>query len=203
LSKHAENAGADGVLVTPQSYFTPTDEGILSHYEAVTQAIDIPVCAYNNPQTTNVDMGVELIDAVTSLDGVEYFKSGTSDLGTFRALVRELGDPASVFAAPPHMFEKLVHGARGWSSPVATLAPEQASNLYEQIRRGNTARARERFAAWEPLLGCFQAYPFTATMKAALDLQGRPVGEPRRPVQPLDDHARDEVATRLDALGLL
>ena len=61
LSKHAQQAGADAIIVNPQSYWLPTEDELFDHYRAIACAVDIPVMVYNNPGTTKIDMSPKFI----------------------------------------------------------------------------------------------------------------------------------------------
>lgn len=204
LSVHAQEAGADGVLVNMISYFRPDDGEILEHYRALDRALEIPILAYDNPTLTGVRMGNPLIQRITALDSVVGIKSGTDDLGEFKQLARELDDDVALFAAPPYVFEKVLAGAEGWSGgPVSQLAPEQAAELFDLARGGQLRRAREAFDRWQPLFDVVASESLPAVVKAALELQGYPVGGPRAPIQGLGAEHRSELEGVLDELGIL
>lgn len=202
VGRAAERAGASGVLVAPHSYFPPTEETVREYYRTLSAELTVPIWVYNNPNTTGIDMSVDLLESLARLDGVACVKSGTGDMRSYRALLRRT-EELPVFAAPPNMFEKLVLGAQGWSGPVATIHPETAVDLFAAIQRDDVREARETFQRWEPLLEFFAAHPYVATMKAILNLQGRGVGVPREPVQPLDGETRASLCETLDDLALL
>ncbi len=202
VTMFAQRAGAHSVLVTPQSYFPPTEETVFEYYRSLSEKTDIPIWVYNNPSTTNIDMGTDLVSRLLELEGIDYVKSGTGDMRSFRNLHCRVGDDVPLFAAPPNMFEKLAFGAHGWSGPIATIDPEASVEMFTAFRNGDIVEAREQFKPWQPLLDFFDEYPYVATMKAILNEQGRDVGYPRAPVQPLDGAPRERLRTTLDELDL-
>ena len=88
LSKHAEHVGCDGVMVLPVSYWPLTPDEVFDHYERVSRAIKIPICVYNNPWTTGVDMKPEFLARVTALNNVNGIKESTGDLTRITAIRR-------------------------------------------------------------------------------------------------------------------
>ena len=64
-SKEAEALGADGIMVAPPYYYTPTDDEIFAYYKEISEAVSIPIMLYNNPFTTNVDMSAALVARLT------------------------------------------------------------------------------------------------------------------------------------------
>lgn len=191
FATHAEDIGADGVVLNPWAYYPHTDEEVLGHYEAVADAIDLPIIAYDNPGTTNVTIDGPLLDALAAIDGVEHIKSATPDLAVYRNLVDTWGDDFSIFPAPPHSFEKLAYGADGWMTILANVRPEQAIDLFETYESGEFAAFRERYAPWKPLLEFIYQEHLAVGLKAIANLQGDPVGEPRAPLQPLSEAKLD------------
>lgn len=203
MSVFAERAGASGVLVTPQSYFPPTERNVFNYYRALSKEIDIPIWVYNNPNTTSIDMSTDLMSRLVELDGVEYIKSGTGDMRSFRNLYLRFEDEVPLFAAPPNMFEKLSFGAHGWSGPIATINPKASIRMFDALQNDDVAEAREMFKPWQPLLNYFHEYPYVATMKAILNLQGRDVGPPREPVQPFKQPTRRNLQATMEDLDLV
>src|SRR5262249_4299232 len=61
LSRYAQRAGVDSIIVNPQSYWSPTEDELFDHYAAIARAVDLPVMVYNNPGTTKVDMSPRFI----------------------------------------------------------------------------------------------------------------------------------------------
>src|SRR3954452_18318348 len=61
LSRRAERLGADGVMIIPPFYCTPTEDELFHHYSTVSDAIGIPIMVYNNPATANVDLRPALV----------------------------------------------------------------------------------------------------------------------------------------------
>src|SRR5258708_19834578 len=86
LPKHAEHVGCDGVMVLPVSYWPLTPDEVFDHYERVSRAIKIPICVYNNPWTTGVDMKPEFLAKLAKLDNVSCIKESTGALTRITAL---------------------------------------------------------------------------------------------------------------------
>src|SRR5579862_8381428 len=91
MSKFAESAGVDGVVIVPPFYHRPTEEGILNHYGSVSEAIKIPIMVYNNPSTSKVDMSPDLISRLAKFSNVKYVKESSGDI-TRVWKIRELTD---------------------------------------------------------------------------------------------------------------
>src|SRR6266581_1801177 len=64
-SREAEALGADGLMIVPPYYYTPTEDEIFGYYRAISEAVSIPIMLYNNPVSSNVDMSAKLVARLT------------------------------------------------------------------------------------------------------------------------------------------
>src|SRR5438128_896313 len=91
LSRAAKHAGADGLLVVTPYYNRPTQEGLVRHYRALCEAIDLPVVIYNIPSRTGCDMSVETVARIASEQPrVVGVKEATGQVQRAQELVRRL-----------------------------------------------------------------------------------------------------------------
>ena len=81
LARHAEQSGADAVLVVTPYYNKPTQEGLYQHFKAVNDAIGIPIIIYNIPPRSVVDMSVETMKRLSELTNIVGVKDATGDVG--------------------------------------------------------------------------------------------------------------------------
>ena len=81
LARHAEQSGADAVLVVTPYYNKPTQEGLYQHFKAVNDAIGIPILIYNIPPRSVVDMSVDTMKRLSELPNIVGVKDATGDVG--------------------------------------------------------------------------------------------------------------------------
>ncbi|ORA62118.1 dihydrodipicolinate synthase family protein [Mycobacteroides franklinii] len=192
-ARHAQQAGADAVMVLPISYWKLSDREIAQHYASVAAAIDIPVMAYNNPATSGVDMRPELLVSMfRDIDNVTMVKESTGDVRRMLDIKRLSEEQLPFYnGSNPLVLEALHVGASGWCTAAPCLAPQPCLDLYEAVRTGRHDDAASIYAALKPLLQFIVAGGLPTTVKAGLELQGRAVGDPRRPLLPLDAEGRE------------
>ena len=96
-AKHAEDAGADSLLVLPP-YFEGTDaDGVYYHYEKIVNAVNIPIVAYNIPEHSGFDILPQFFKRLIEVDNVKYIKDSTGNFIRIRELIAAVGDKAKVF----------------------------------------------------------------------------------------------------------
>lgn len=212
LAREAKEAGLDGILLTPPPYVVPSPREILAFYQAVSDAVKIPIMVYNWPRGTNVDMNAELVQQLAKIETVVALKNSTGNFGNFVETLLAVKDEIRVFGFPFNEtgIELLTKvGGDGTAGAGAILGHDQpdffnylwAGDVENALRVG--ARDRRLFKAW--IRPDFSA-PFgspQAIFKAALNLQGLPGGHPRLPILPLTEPELASVQDVLVELGLI
>jgi len=185
FSREAEALGCDAVMLAPPYYSLPTPDELRAHYQAVNDAIGIPIMLYNYPGRTGVDMSPEFIERLAGMPRVRYVKESTGEIGRISTLLRRCGDRLGVFCGGDTVaYESLALGAVGWVGGVANVVPRSHVELYRLvIEKRDFAAARTLYFQILPLLNLMEGGgKYTQWVKAACGLMGRPVGAPRAPL---------------------
>lgn len=198
LSRRAERLGADGVMIIPPFYSTPTEDELFHHYKTVGEAISLPIMVYNNPATANVDLRPEVVARLSRIDNCRYIKESTLEVTRVRDIQRLCGERMTVFGGILG-FESFAEGAAGWVSVPSNIAPGVMSRLFTLVaERGDLAAGRDLYRAHVPLIDFVAGHYYVAGAKAMLSLMGLDVGDPRPPRLPLPP-ARMDLARQLVA----
>ena len=206
LSRRAESLGADGVMIIPPFYSTPTDDELVHHYRTVADAISLPIMVYNNPATANVDMRAETIKRLSAIDNVRYVKESTLEVTRVRDIIDLCGERISVFAGILG-YESFWLGAEGWVAVCSNLLPKESAMLFELVvDQRDQPKALALYKHILPIERWVGGQRYVSATKAGLAFMGRAVGPPRPPRLPLPpaDAAclrRDLEALALRALG--
>ncbi len=185
-SREAEEQGADGLMIIPPYYYTPTEDEIFNYYAAVDEAVSIPVMLYNNPVTSNVDMSAALVARLCrSLESVQYIKESSLDLARVRDVIEASDGEMKVFAGERIVDSHLL-GAVGYVNPYGNYIPVPSYRIFDLLDQGRIEEALviqrlidridHIIAEGHPTYG-HQCYS-----KALAAMAGHPMGDVRAPL---------------------
>ncbi len=184
-SREAERLGADGVMIIPPFYSTPTEDELYHHYKTAADAIGIPIMIYNNPAVTNVDLTPPIVARLATIEGCQYVKESTLEVTRVRDIIRLCGDRMTVFGGVLG-FESFVEGAQGWVAVASNVAPGPMARLFELVAdQGHIAEGRALYLHWLPIIEAVFGPCFVGTTKSLLNHMGFGAGAPRPPRLPL------------------
>ncbi len=201
LSRRAETQGADGVMVLPPFYCTPSDDELYLHYKTISDAIGIPIMVYNNPAVANVDLKPPLVVRLSQIDNCRYIKESTLEVTRVRDIMRLSDGRMAVFGGIMG-FESYVEGAVGWAAVPSNGAPAAMARLYDLVRAGQLAEARALAFKHFPMIDFVAGQSYVAGTKAMLAAMGLPVGAPRPPRLPPGAEGLAAAKRIVDELGL-
>jgi 4-hydroxy-tetrahydrodipicolinate synthase len=198
LSKYAADKGVDAVLVVPITYWPLKENEVDEHYTAIARAVDIPVGIYNNPTTTGTDIKPEQIARLAKLDTIAFVKESSSIIERIIQIHRLTDHAVSVVnGKDAAMLEATAVGSDGWFSGGCNLVPRECMRLYALATgAGSLDAARDYFAKLYPLFAMQSQKSTLRVVYTGMDIVGRSVGPPRRPLRyltPEDRKALEQV----------
>jgi 4-hydroxy-tetrahydrodipicolinate synthase len=195
--------GADGVMIIPPFYSSPTEDELFAHYRKVGEAIDIPIMVYNNPATANVDLTPPLVARLAEISNCRYIKESTLEVTRVRDIIELCGDRMTVFAGILG-YESFWLGAQGWVAVCSNLIPRMSARLFELVAdHSDREQALALYHRMLPIVRAVGGHRYVAASKEGLNLMGLPVGQPRSPRLPLPAADAAQLRLDLDRLGLL
>ncbi|WP_028610978.1 4-hydroxy-tetrahydrodipicolinate synthase [Paenibacillus harenae] len=186
LTKEAEAAGVDGVLLVAPYYNRPSQEGLYQHFKAVAEATALPIILYNVEGRTGVNISVETTLRLAQISNV----IGTKDCANTDQLTQIItGAPAGfkVYSGEDSMtLPALAVGAYGIVSVASHIIGSKMKQLITAYLNGNVQEAaklnRECHPIFKGLFACPHPVPNPVAVKYALGLKGLPVGGVRLPL---------------------
>jgi 4-hydroxy-tetrahydrodipicolinate synthase len=202
-SQFAQEAGADGVMIIPSYYCHPNDAEIYNHFKNITENLDIPIIAYNNPGTSGVDMLPPLIADLAELKGIDYIKESSGDMTRIAQIRRLTDDKLTIFCGCDNLsMEMFMMGAKGWIVPGGNIIPQLCVELFTlTAEKKDYAAATALYNKLLPFFTMFEeSGQYIQLSKAGLNLLGKPYGKPRLPLLPPTDADIQKLKEILDGL---
>ncbi len=211
-AKTAAEAGFDGILVTPPPYVRPSENEVIAFYQDVDRGTPLPICIYNWPPGTNIDLSLETLKQLAELEHVVAIKNSTGNREHFINVMRALNTKVRIFGIPmtaagvDMVCNNEADGTMGAGAVLGHTQPE----FYEALWAGDRERGLAAASQDERIMTEWFNPDYTArfgsaqaVFKTALNLQGLPGGSPRRPIQPLSEEGVAVVRGTLQELGRL
>ncbi|MGH7041638.1 MAG: 4-hydroxy-tetrahydrodipicolinate synthase [Acetobacteraceae bacterium] len=204
LSRHAEKAGADAVLVVTPYYNKPTQEGMYLHFKAIADAVDLPIVIYNIPPRSVVDMSVETMARLAKHRNIIGVKDATANLARPLHTRRACGAGFCQLSGEDHtVLAFLAAGGDGCISVTANVAPRLCSDMHAAWREGRTNEAIAIQDRLVPLHDALFAETSPGPVKYAASLLGKTAATCRLPLAPLGAATAERVRAAMTEIGLL
>ena len=201
FSKQAKERGADGMLVVAPYYNKPPQSGLLEHFRTIAEAVELPMVVYNIPGRTGIEIKPETLAELAKIPNVVAVKEAIAlepicalqvllsdpgykyqPLGEYQRWVRP-GRPAELYSGEDNLTLPMMSvGVYGVISVAAHVAGPQMAAMMKAYAEGRVAEAQALHTKLYPLCTGLFAATNPILPKAALALQGFPVGGLRRPL---------------------
>lgn len=197
----AETLGADGVMLVHPYYCRPSQRELSEHYKYVAERVNLPIMIYNNPFTSGVDIRPDTLCHLSDIENIRYVKECSGDARRSGEILRLCGDRLKVFVGADDVFlESFVHGATGWVCGGANVLPAETVKIFElAVEKGDFVAARDYSQKSIPFLYMVETEgAFVQYLKAGMELIGRPMGSPRRPLLPVCEKTKHRIRKALE-----
>ena len=186
LSKAAEEAGVDALLVVSPYYNKATNDGLLTHYAAIAESVHIPVIVYNVPSRTGVDIPVSVYQNLARIPNIAGVKEASGDITKISKIRASCPEEFSVWSGNDDQIAPIIAlGGSGVISVVSNVLPEQAQSLALAAVDGDFDTAADLQIRLLPLIEALFSEVNPIPVKAAMKLIGYDCGECRLPLTPI------------------
>ncbi|MFN4625683.1 dihydrodipicolinate synthase family protein [Klebsiella pasteurii] len=209
LSQHAQQNGADGIVVINPYYWKVSEANLIHYFQQVADSVTLPVILYNFPALTGQDLTPPLVkklaDSRANIVGIKDTIDSIAHLRSMISLVKAEHPRFSVLSGyDDHLFNTLLLGGDGAISASGNFAPQLSVGLLQAFRDGDLAQASKLN---QTLLQIPQIYqldtPFVNVIKEAMALCGQPISTyVLPPAAPLNTEKKAQLATLLQRLQL-
>jgi len=187
-TRHAWHAGATAALVVVPYYNKPTQEGLIAHYSAIAESVDLPLVLYNVPGRTGITMSAQTTIALSRISTIAAIKEAAGNLDLVTEIVNETRDDFAVLSGDDSLTLPMISiGARGVISVLSNILPAEVTELARLANAGHFADARRaHLCLFDVMRAMFTGNNPTA-VKTAAELLGLCSSEVRLPLTRLND----------------
>lgn len=204
LTRHARAAGADAALVVAPYYNKPSQEGLFRHFEAIAQAVDIPIIVYNIPGRSVINISVETFVRLAEIPNIVGIKDATADLARPLQIRAALGDRLCQLSGEDATATAFnAQGGVGCISVTSNIVPGLCAQMQNAWAAGDLATCfaiRDRLMPLHDAMFC-EGNP--VPVKYAFSLLGRGEPDVRLPLVPASPAARAKVEAAMRSLDLI
>ena len=204
LSKHAEKAGADAVLIVTPYYNKPTQEGLYQHFKAINDAIGIPIIIYNIPGRSVIDMSVETMKRLFECKNIAGVKDATANMVRVSQQREVVGSDFNQLSGEDGTcLGFMAHGGHGCISVTSNVAPRLCAEFQAACLKGDYAAALKLQDKLMPLHQHLFVETNPSPAKYVLSVLGKISDEVRLPMVPLSDKSKAVVREAMVHAGLI
>lgn len=205
LTRAAEKAGADGVMLVAPYYNKPSQEGLYRHFRAVAESTSLPVMLYNIPGRTAVNvLPATVARLAKDVPNIKAIKEASGSLDQVSELRRVLPDDFAIYSGDDALtLPVLAVGGKGVVSVVAHIAGKRLQEMINAYASGNVTLAAKIHKELFPLIKGMFITTNPVPVKAALNLLGLNVGTPRLPLVEATAEEKERLSQLLRDAGLL
>ncbi len=205
LTQHAKQVGADASLLICPYYNKPSQRGLIAHFTAIADAVDIPQIPYNVPGRTGININPETLAELSRHRNIVGVKEASGNMEQMIRIKALCGNDFDLISGDdPLTLPILAVGGVGVISVTSNLLPGETSRMVHSYLEGKTAESRDLFYQYYDLVKAVMGVDVNPVgIKAALALRGQIREEYRLPLAPLTDDAREGLKKQLERYGLL
>jgi 4-hydroxy-tetrahydrodipicolinate synthase len=188
LTKQAEEAGVDGIMLVAPYYNKPSQEGLFQHFKAIAEATSLPVMLYNIPGRCAVNISVETIVRLSEITNIVAVKEASGNLDAMAEIINRTPDTFTLYSGDDGLtLPVLAIGGAGVVSVASHVIGNQMQEMVTLFKNGRVQEAAVLHRSLLPIMKALFMAPNPTPVKAALNMQGVQVGDVRLPMIPLND----------------
>lgn len=204
LCQRAENAGADALLLVTPYYNKCSQRGLIAHYRACADAVNIPCILYSVQGRTGVNIEPQTVLELSSHPNIVGIKEASGNIAQVAEIARLVPKDFDIYSGNDDMVVPLLAlGGAGYISVLANVAPKDSVEMTRSFFEGNIERARELQLNMKPLIDVLFADVNPIPVKAAMQILGKCEMTYRLPLCPPSEKVYEAIREQMQAYGLI
>lgn len=204
LSKEAEKSGADALLVVTPYYNKATQKGLIAHFTAVAEAVELPIILYNVPGRTGCNIAPETAAAlVKNVKNIVGIKEASGNISQVAKLMSLCGDEIELYSGNDDQIVPILSlGGLGVISVLSNVAPKETHDIVEMYLEGDVRGSMELQLRAIPLIDQLFCEVNPIPVKAGMNLMGLEVGPLRMPLTEMEDAHKESLKAAMKDFGI-
>lgn len=205
LSKFAQQAGADALLLVTPYYIKPSQEGMFRYFKTIADSVDLPIVLYNIPGRSAINLEIETVHRLREhCKNIIGIKEANHDFSHITRLLGRMGRDFHVYSGIELLcFPILAIGGAGYVSATGNVIPRQVAKLYDLVIADKWRDAQDLHYSLMPLNDAMFIEINPVPAKTALGMMRMIDPEVRLPLAPLSSHNYDRLRAVLADYGLV
>lgn len=204
LSKEAEALGVDALLVVTPYYNKTSQRGLVAHFTAIADAVNIPIILYNIPGRTGVNMAVDTIATLAEHKNICAVKEASGNISYVAKLIAACGDKIDIYSGNDDMIVPLMSlGGKGVISVLSNVMPKETHDMCQFCLDNNFAEAQKLQISLLEFINNLFIDVNPIPVKEAMNLCGMNAGTLRMPLMEMTDANKATLRASMEKLGLI
>lgn len=204
LSQEAQRLGADGLLLVTPYYNKTSQRGLVAHYSAIANNVDIPIILYNVPSRTGVNITIDTYVQLADNKNIVAVKEASGNIGYVAKVMNAVGDKMDVYSGNDDQIVPLMSlGAKGVISVLSNVMPKETHQIAQYCLDNDFHSASKMQLELLDLINHLFMDVNPIPVKQAMNLMGLNVGECRMPLYKMSDNDIQTLKNSLVAHGLI
>ncbi|CAN7425330.1 4-hydroxy-tetrahydrodipicolinate synthase [Rossellomorea sp. LjRoot5] len=202
LTKKAEEAGVDAIMLVAPYYNKPSQEGMYQHFKVIAESTSLPVMLYNIPGRSSVNVSPETIIRLSKIENIVAVKEASGDLDSMTEIISHTTDDFMLYSGDDGLtLPVLSIGGAGIVSVASHVIGNEMQEMVSSFLGGNIIHAAQMHQKLLPIMKGLFTSPNPTPVKTALQMKGLDVGSVRLPLIPLAEVERAKLSHLLEALS--
>jgi 4-hydroxy-tetrahydrodipicolinate synthase len=204
LSKYAESVGADALLVVTPYYNKCTQKGLIAHYTAIADAVNIPIILYDVPSRTGVGITTDTYVQLSKHPNIVAVKEANGDLSKILRLRAAVGDDLVIYSGNDDQIVPILSlGGQGVISVLSNVAPQETHDMCQAFFDGDTKKAEQMQVEYADLIDALFCEVNPIPVKVAMRKLGYNAGPLRMPLSEMEPQHEKQLEDSLRRHGLI
>ena len=204
LSKYAESVGADALLVVTPYYNKCTQKGLIAHYTAIADAVNIPIILYDVPSRTGVAIATSTYVELSKHPNIVAVKEANGDLSKILRLRAAVGDNLVIYSGNDDQIVPILSlGGQGVISVLSNVAPRETHDMCQAFFDGDTKKAEKMQVEYADLIDALFCEVNPIPVKVAMRKLGYAAGPLRMPLSEMEPQHEKQLEDALRNHGLI